>query len=234
MLQVAFVFALIGMASFGSYQGIRYSEKSPAYQPAQSEGTKSGEPESFWERTWHDPVATFTVILCAVTGLLAVVTGGLYVATAALARDSKEASTQALRASTEATRLAREEFIATHRPKLTLRGAFSEISDPEEGPIVVRYTVANVGESPTRIVQEIVGLEWSRYEGYPANLTVLNATTSNELAEPITLAEGQSISRCHESPNHYWDNNHRQICVSLPAPLGLLSSDTQSTKTTGA
>ncbi len=96
MLQAAFVFALIGIAFFGSYQGIRYSEKGEARQSTQH-GSPEATPEKFsWDWATHDPVSAGTFVLCFVTSLLAVVTGGLYIATARLARDADRISTKSL------------------------------------------------------------------------------------------------------------------------------------------
>jgi hypothetical protein len=44
-------------------------------------------------------------------------------------------------------KLADREFVATHRPKLILREAYSLISDPLESKIAVFYTITNVGGS---------------------------------------------------------------------------------------
>jgi hypothetical protein len=156
-----------------------------------------------WERTWEDPISFYTLVLAAFTGVLGLAT----MATLGVGIFQIWQS--------------RREFIATHRPKLILRGAFSEISDPLDGPMVITYSIANIGETRARIVQIIVGVEWSRFEGYPASLTILDASKEEPLRPPALLAVGESLRRIHEADNHHWDDEHKLLCQSLRPPLGL-------------
>jgi hypothetical protein len=89
ILQVAFIYGLIGTAFFGSYVGMRASSFSVAtINPNASVGTSS----TFWEWIFHDATGFFTIILCCVTFGLACVTYKLYSATVTLAKDAEDAA----------------------------------------------------------------------------------------------------------------------------------------------
>jgi hypothetical protein len=95
ILTAAFLFALIGVAFFAGYAGMRSSTQSnPTTPPAESSHHWGQKPEGFWER-WSDPVAVATLALVFVTLLM----------------------TRAIRAQ---VRLARDEFNATHRPRIQI------------------------------------------------------------------------------------------------------------------
>src|ERR1700682_6371750 len=114
MLTVAFLFALIGVAFFAGYAGIRSQtlQPQPTQPPPESGHQRHQEPEGFWERATGDPVAIATLALVFVTFLM----------------------TRAIR---EQVRLARDEFNATHRPELTVRevawATFEAGDDGEDG-----------------------------------------------------------------------------------------------------
>ena len=85
-------------------------------------------------------VATFTALLVGVTALLAII---------AIWQGFQLKST--VKVTKESVDLARQEFLSTHRPKIILRDAFC--NDNEIGnPIVVTYTLVNIGETGARIV----------------------------------------------------------------------------------
>lgn len=136
MLQTAFVFALIGMAFFAGYQGFRYADERKADARA-SHSSPQKHPTPFTvEWFTEDPVAFATFILGVVTTGLAVVTGGLYFATRGLASDAVET--------------ARNEFEATHRPRLKVR-YFKRLGQNAQ-QATVRLTVVNVGD--------VAGVSW--------------------------------------------------------------------------
>jgi hypothetical protein len=158
MLQAAFMFALIGIAFFGSYQGIRYSEKGEGHQSAQH-GSPEAKPEKFsWDWATHDPVAMGTFVLCFVTAALAVVTGGLYIATARLARDADRISRQSLNvadraaeAAQEAASVARQDLISTHRPWISVQVAIGPRGlyfDTNGANLDLVFTLKNIGATP--------------------------------------------------------------------------------------
>ena len=139
MLQIAFVFALVGTAFFGSYAGMNAGHDYPS---------------AFWLWLTHDAAGFFTLILCFVTFGLAVVTYRLYSATAALARDSKEASAKALAASTKATEI----LIDMERPYLGGGGDFEN----KTGKELYRLDIENHGKTPGFVVA--YGLQFAKLE----------------------------------------------------------------------
>jgi hypothetical protein len=155
MLQAAFLFALIGIAFFGAYSGARVNEYAANQQTAQhSVGVEH--PSFLWHWATHDAVAVWTLLLCVVTGVLAYVTYGLYSATVKLAGDTKTASDAALLASTEATKLAREEFIATHRPKIMVQSFTISDQGAVDRNAIIDFWMANAGESAATITGFLV------------------------------------------------------------------------------
>jgi len=182
MLQAAFVFALIGIAFFGSYQGIRYSEKGEARQSTQH-GSPEATPEKFsWDWATHDPVSAGTFVLCFVTSLLAVVTGGLYIATARLARDADRISTKSLEIANKSAAIA----VNVERPYVYVSDIeLKEIPFPEgKGPpgkaYVPVFTFTNYGRTPAFVTR--VGYNHAIVDKLPDvpvykftdNLTILN------------------------------------------------------------
>lgn len=173
LLQAAFIFALIGVAFFGSYQGIRYSEKSEANQRAQRGGHDKKPAKFSWEWATHDPVAVGTFMLCFVTGILAIVTGGLYIATARLAKDSREASEKALAASTEATEAQKKSTsiaINTERPyvfisDIELVGGVSLPDGSTAYGVVLIFK--NYGRSPAFVKRIGWGFKVFEYDAVP-------------------------------------------------------------------
>lgn len=141
ILQAAFVFALIGLAFFGSYAGMRASEQ-PHPTTSQQRAThtepkpNAAEPPEhfilFWKWLTHDATGVFTIVLCLVTGALAIVTYLLYRATVGLAED--------------AAGTAKSEFLATHRPRLRAR-YFKVMSGPSAEVLCVRFGVVNIGDT---------------------------------------------------------------------------------------
>jgi hypothetical protein len=99
---------------------------------------------AFWERTTSDPVAFFTLVL-------AVSTIGLGLATICL-----------YRAGNRQLNLARQEFIATHRPRVVVRFIQGPFHD-ENGFEFVSITLVNVGETKATIVA--IGRDLARRKG---------------------------------------------------------------------
>jgi hypothetical protein len=71
-----------------------------------------------------------------------------------------QATTQQAKLPREAIELGNKEFIATHRPRLILRDAFSLISDPLDSKIMVIYTITNVGASDCWVTEAHIGIEF--------------------------------------------------------------------------
>src|SRR5260370_3138090 len=116
MLLTAVVFALVAVAFFAAYQGIRHWDESHGLSILIG---KKSHPRPF-SADWfmEDPVgfATFG---------LALVTAALFTATVWMAREAREASAKALEASTQATAT----LIKTERPYATGRRVLVEVPD---------------------------------------------------------------------------------------------------------
>jgi hypothetical protein len=153
MLQAAFVFALVGVAFFGSYAGCRAGEYPSNPKPR---GQEIDILSIFWRWITHDATGFFTIFLCFITGALAVATYLLYQTTRDLARDTKEAgdaarvaSAKALEASTRAT----DTLLTMERPYLTGGGGYlitpkGDLVVNETGEKFFSVDVANYGKTP--------------------------------------------------------------------------------------
>ena len=140
LLQAAFVFALVGVAFFGSYLGGRYSDYRASH-PVADHGGKKHPPPFTSEWFIDDPVAFATFILACVTG-------GLFVATVWIVLDSREASTKALDASEKAlvaSTKATETLVSIECACLTGGG---DIVVGGAGGRYFRVNVANYGKTP--------------------------------------------------------------------------------------
>lgn len=137
ILLTAVVFALIAVAFFAAYQGVRHWDESHGLSILIG---KKGHPRPF-SADWfmEDPVAFATFGL-------ALFTAALFTATVWMAREAREASNAALKASTRAT----ETLIATERPYVTGGGGLVEVR--YDGGSISRMdfglTVANYGKTP--------------------------------------------------------------------------------------
>ncbi|MCF8532722.1 MAG: hypothetical protein K9G48_06940 [Reyranella sp.] len=175
MLQVAFVFALIGMAFFAGYAGWRTTEDM-RYERAHASTAQAQEKKphskTFWDWLTHDATGVFTIVLCGVTGALAIFTYRLYQATVGLASD--------------AATTAKSEFLATHRPRLRVRH-FKLISGPYDKVQILRFAAFNIGDSLAKNVRCRAVAEWFRpEEPLPPFIDV----GMKEIAEPEDLARG--------------------------------------------
>jgi hypothetical protein len=149
----ALVFGLaIGLPLGWGFSQFRQSSQVPRQTtepPAQGQSGHAQSPETYWERLTIDPIASGTLLLCLITGVLARYTYRLFRVTADLARDTKIASDKALAASTEATNLARQDFVATHRPRIRLREF--RLVELGSGRLGVRCTLTNIGSGKALI-----------------------------------------------------------------------------------
>jgi hypothetical protein len=115
-------------------------EKQACYEAAKKSGHKTEECKTLWERTTTDPVALFTLVL-------AFSTVGMWTATVGLYRSTNRLWSAA-----------REEFIASHRPKIILREAFTATFLNDE-PISVYLHLANIGEGAGTIVRSMATVQ---------------------------------------------------------------------------
>ena len=125
-------FAVIDLVAFSILPQQPYVPRgTEAYCESVRDGEQHAAAESFWHKTRCDPVSAFTFVLAAFTVILAGATLGL------------------LNTGNRQTRLAREEFLASHRPRLVLRRVmFDEetVAFPAERPRFM-VEIANVGDS---------------------------------------------------------------------------------------
>lgn len=90
LLAVAFLFALVGVAFFGAYSGIKYA----GYQEPDRRCDEINYFCAFWLWISHDAAGLFTALLCGITVFLAYYTYGLLRATIDLATDANESATK--------------------------------------------------------------------------------------------------------------------------------------------
>lgn len=114
-----------------------------AIQSQQAEDHHSIASESQDEGEWYSRPDWWVAIL---TGLLVISTDGLWIFTALLWRSTSRAVNEGA----AALALARDEFNATHRPKLRVR--FFQLPDLADGSLIfVRFAIVNVGSTPAHI-----------------------------------------------------------------------------------
>jgi hypothetical protein len=128
----------------------------------------------------HDPgsesVASVTKWLVAVTGLLALATlcAAIFGARQVV--------------------LARREFVATNRPRIALREAYAITS--ADGPIVVRYTLANLGGTTARITRSLFCVDRSPL---PHIRTQVALGQGNAAGRPAEIYGGAHADSRYES-----------------------------------
>jgi hypothetical protein len=175
--------------------------------------------QTWGERFRCDPVADFTALLALFTAIL----GGVAIIQIDFIRRADQITRDALR-------LSRDEFNATHRPKLILRQAFSFLSDWREQNIVVTYVIANIGETRCWISSGGVGIDMSADFKYPSFMKTPDMFLPRNAPFIGAIEPGESKWLTHRDPSHKWDHEHRQIfpkeggihfvgyCIYIDAP----------------
>jgi hypothetical protein len=148
---LVFLFVMLGGPRyvFSSLNPPDGPKHNPCPQKPDKECTDNQINENWWRWLTKDPVADATMVLAAVTGILAFV-------------------------SIFQIRLSRREFIATHRPRIRVRGL--HIADPNGDvtgdPVVVMFFAHNVGETPATLtgVMGTIHITRNTTAPLPANL----------------------------------------------------------------
>jgi hypothetical protein len=106
-----------------------------------------------------------------------------------------------------ATELARQEFVATHRPKLIVRDV-APMNTASNNRVEIRYSIVNVGDSRGRVVQSDVYVEF-----FPEMAPMIVPTLANDkndlekaIGEPIILQGGQSKMLFYWTDHFTWDD----------------------------
>jgi hypothetical protein len=113
------------------------AEKEDCYQAAAKSGRDTGECKTFWEQTTSEPIALFTLVL-------AVANIGMWAATIGLYRGGRNQ-----------LQLARDEFLASHRPRLRLKHIWFSTPDGQRSSgfpqantqLIVNLDIVNTGNS---------------------------------------------------------------------------------------
>lgn len=104
----------------------------------------------------------------------------------------------------ESVRLARDEFSASHRPKLLLRDASAwparKLDSGER--IEVTYTIVNVGDTPCRIIQSATNLEFTQ-----GGVALLLVSLHRNVVTQIRLEAGESSPETHKDETLSWNIN---------------------------
>jgi hypothetical protein len=144
---------------------------------------------SFWQLTFHDPIATFTLFLVIATIVLAIATIGLWFLTWRM-----------LRATKQSLDLARSEFNATHRPRLHVRNlvvtgdkdTFHEAFAFTPGkPLSGQFYVSNIGSGEATIVESHCEVIWDLQDGLPMQRPYEGKLGNNPLPNAV-IASGSS------------------------------------------
>jgi hypothetical protein len=101
-------------------------------------------------------------------------------------------------------------FLATHRPKLILREAYSPISDPLESKIAVIYTITNIGSSECWITECHLGLEFVTGTKYPQFMFTPGELFPNHVPYIGRIAAGEPKKLTFVDPAQVWDQDHRR------------------------
>jgi hypothetical protein len=121
------------------------------------------------------------------------------------------ATTKQAELTREAVALGNKEFIATHRPKLILRDAFSLISDPLESRIAVFYTIANIGASVCWITECHLGLDFRQTAGYPVFTMTPDMCFPSSAPYIGRIEAGEHKRLTFIDPVQVWDHERRRI-----------------------
>jgi hypothetical protein len=120
------------------------------------------------------------------------------------------ATTKQAELTREAVALGNREFIATHRPRLVLRDAFSLISDPQESRITVFYTIANIGASVCWMTECHLGLDFHQTVGYPVFTMTPELCFPSHVPYIGRIEAGEQKQFTFTDPLQVWDQEHRQ------------------------
>lgn len=140
------------------------------------------------------------------TGALFLATLGLWIFTALLWSATRRAVIDGV----ENIKLAKDEFVATHRPKLVVRNVFSLVTDPKEATIVVNYTVANIGGGPCWMTECRVKVELISDVGYPLFMMAPGMDSPSKVPFIGIINPGEYKELSFISPDQRWDNDHRR------------------------
>lgn len=117
--------------------------------------------------------------------------------------------------------LARKEFISTHRPKIILRDATSEQHMGEL--IVVDYILANIGETPAKIVTRALNVNVFKGWGFaPDNLPAVDSVDSD--IDSIPLKPGEQVHLSFKSPTLRWSGDNDTCHEFIEPEYGMFFS----------
>lgn len=218
MLQASFVFALIGIAFFGSFAGMRASEYVRT-QPAKLGGQQIDYLSALWLWVTHDATGFFTVILCIITGALAAFTALLYRSTTTIAVDAKKsiiAAEAAAEGSQRAAATAKLSMEAGGRAYIHFAGCrWISHTDSGDGSIFwsIRPHWTNSGSTPTRratvyVHYELLDTELSADYSFTPDPTVISTPALIAPASGITSGlrniEGEDLIAVREGRKHFY------------------------------
>jgi len=155
----------------------------------------------------------FYMMLASFAGVAVTTIGLVYVArTLKTSRDALVETQEVTRQVAEQTGLLQKEFLATHRPRLVLRKAFSRITDPLEDNITIFYTITNIGDSACWIIHSHIGIQFVEQTGYPHIRPPLEVEFPDNPVHIGSIAPGEVIKCVLTDRSQQWDHAHRTIC----------------------
>ncbi len=101
--------------------------------------------------------------------------------------------------------IARQTYLADHRPKLILRAAFSLMSDDLQNSIVVHYRSMNIGGTRAWITRGALDLELVTRENGPNPLLTPDAFRRHTPMHIGAIEPGESRNANFVAIGHHWD-----------------------------
>jgi hypothetical protein len=143
-----------------------HDQQHQANSAAQNSGSQYEPPETIWQKTWHDPVALYTLLLTAFTFVLAVSTIGLWVVTwrasVAQARDM-DRSIGVAQASADAAKksaqVAESALVELNRAFVFLKSLDIREGETDKTAIDVWVAWENFGVTQTKNLQTFLNCE---------------------------------------------------------------------------
>lgn len=218
MLQASFVFALIGIAFFGSSAGMRASEYVRT-QPVKHGNQQIDYLSALWLWVTHDATGFFTVILCFITGALAAFTALLYRSTTTIAVDAKKsiiAAESAAEGSQRAAATAKLSMEASGRAYIHFAGCrWISHTDTTDGSIFwsIRPQWTNSGGTPTRraniyVHYELLDTELSADYPFTPDPKIISTPTliapTSGITSGLRNIEGEDLVAIREGRKHFY------------------------------
>jgi hypothetical protein len=167
----ALIAGLFGL-ELATHPPINQQHHNQANTEHRAEQSGANPQETFWERTAHDPIAVFNLLLVGFTGVLAFSTIGLWIATVRLWRASETHAghmEESVKAANRAAEVAEQtvktmEDTAVRQLRAYVGLSTSEMSALSPGqPLAVELRIRNTGQTPAYNVSCYFRMQFAPY-----------------------------------------------------------------------